>query len=81
DQSSAAPTTRCRSRHVRVSHDEDGFRRLMNEQRSRAKQDSRAKKTGHVDVSAYRQILDTAGSSVFRGYEELSTDARCAASW
>lgn len=57
-----------------LSVDEDGFRRLMNEQRSRAKQDARAKKTGHVDVSAYRQILDTAGNSVFRGYEELTTD-------
>ncbi len=57
-----------------LSVDEDGFRRLMNEQRSRAKQDARTKKTGHVDVSAYRQILDTAGSSVFRGYEELATD-------
>lgn len=57
-----------------LSVDADGFRRLMNEQRSRAKQDARAKKTGHVDVSAYRQILDTAGNSVFRGYEELTTD-------
>ncbi len=64
-----------------LSVDEDGFRRLMNEQRSRAKQDARAKKPGRVDVSAYRQILDTAGSSVFRGYEELTTVARCAASW
>jgi alanyl-tRNA synthetase len=57
-----------------LSVDEDGFRRLMNEQRNRAKQDARAKKTGHVDVSAYRQILDTAGSSEFRGYDELTTD-------
>jgi alanyl-tRNA synthetase len=57
-----------------LSVDEDGFRRLMNEQRNRAKQDARAKKTGHVDVSAYRQILDSAGSSVFRGYQELATE-------
>ena len=57
-----------------LSVDEDGFRRLMNEQRNRAKQDARAKKTGHVDVSAYRQILDTASNSVFRGYDELITD-------
>ncbi|MGH3904905.1 MAG: alanine--tRNA ligase [Pseudonocardiaceae bacterium] len=57
-----------------LSVDEDGFRRLMNEQRTRAKQDARTKKTGHVDVSAYRQILDIAGSSVFRGYEELATE-------
>ncbi len=57
-----------------LSVDEDGFRRLMGEQRSRAKQDARAKKTGHVDVSAYRQILDSVGTSVFRGYEELVTE-------
>ncbi len=57
-----------------LSVDEDGFRRLMNEQRSRAKQDARTKKTGHLDLSAYRQILETAGSSVFRGYEELVTE-------
>ncbi|MGH3547395.1 MAG: alanine--tRNA ligase [Pseudonocardiaceae bacterium] len=57
-----------------LSVDEDGFRRLMNEQRNRAKQDARAKKTGHVDMSAYRQVLDTAGSSVFRGYEEITTE-------
>ncbi|MGH3924712.1 MAG: alanine--tRNA ligase, partial [Pseudonocardiaceae bacterium] len=57
-----------------LSVDEDGFRRLMTEQRTRAKQDARAKKTGHVDVSAYRQVMDTAGSSVFRGYEELTTE-------
>ncbi len=57
-----------------LSVDEEGFRRLMDEQRSRAKQDARAKKTGHVDVLAYRQVLDIAGSSVFRGYEELATD-------
>ncbi|MGH3694447.1 MAG: alanine--tRNA ligase [Pseudonocardiaceae bacterium] len=57
-----------------LSVDEDGFRRLMTEQRNRAKQDARAKKTGHVDVSAYRQILDSAGGSLFRGYEEITTD-------
>ncbi len=34
--------------------DEDGFRRLMGEQRERAKADAKAKKTGHVDGAAYR---------------------------
>lgn len=57
-----------------LSVDEHWFQRLMNEQRNRAKQDARTKKTGHVDVSAYRQILDSAGSSVFRGYEEFATE-------
>ena len=31
--------------------DEDGFRRLMKEQRDRAKADAKAKKSGHIDVS------------------------------
>ena len=44
-----------------LSVDEDGFRRLMKEQRDRAKADAKAKKTGHADLSAYREVADTAG--------------------
>ena len=56
--------------------DEDGFRRLMDEQRQRAKADSRRKKTGAVDVSAYRAVLESLGEPVlFTGYQELSGDA------
>ena len=56
--------------------DEDGFRRLMNEQRQRAKADSQRKKTGAVDVSAYRAVLDALGEPVlFTGYHEVSGDA------
>jgi len=51
--------------------DEEGFRRLMADQRRRAKDDSVAKKTGHVDVSAYRGLLEQAGVSVFTGYDSL----------
>ncbi|QGV81614.1 alanine--tRNA ligase [Streptomyces ficellus] len=51
-----------------LSVDEDGFRRLMKEQRERAKADARAKKTGHADVSAYREIADTSGATEFTGY-------------
>jgi alanyl-tRNA synthetase len=51
-----------------LSVDEDGFRRLMKEQRERAKADSRAKKTGHADLSAYRQVADISGSTEFTGY-------------
>ena len=54
--------------------DEDGFRRLMDEQRARAKADSKAKKSGHVDVAAYRELADVAGRSEFTGYSELSTE-------
>ncbi len=55
--------------------DETGFRSLMAEQRQRAKDDSRAKKTGHVDVSAYRTLLDAAGASTFTGYTEATSEA------
>jgi len=58
-----------------LSVDEDGFRRLMKEQRDRAKADSRAKKTGHTDVSEYRKILDANGLTKFTGYDELTSEA------
>ncbi|MGW0562325.1 alanine--tRNA ligase [Streptomyces sp. NPDC003016] len=51
-----------------LSVDEDGFRRLMKEQRDRAKADARAKKTGHADVSAYREVADNSGTTEFTGY-------------
>ncbi|MGH4020935.1 MAG: alanine--tRNA ligase [Pseudonocardiaceae bacterium] len=57
-----------------LSVDEDGFRRLMAEQRARAKEDARVKKAGQVDLSAYREVLGAAGESVFRGYEEFRTE-------
>ncbi len=57
-----------------LSVDEAGFRRLMDEQRQRAKADARAKKTGHVDMSAYRAVLDAAGPSEFTGYNEITSD-------
>ena len=37
-----------------IAVDEAGFRRLMGEQRARAKADAQAKKTAHVDLSVYR---------------------------
>ena len=55
--------------------DEEGFRRLMAEQRERAKADSRAKKTGHGDPAAYRTIADTAGRTEFTGYVETDSEA------
>src|SRR6478735_6751642 len=58
-----------------VAVDEDGFRRLMKEQRDRAKADAKAKKSGHVDVSAYRGVLDSAGSSEFTGYDHVENEA------
>ncbi|MGP4110955.1 alanine--tRNA ligase [Streptomyces sp. 4N509B] len=55
--------------------DEDGFRRLMREQRERAKADARAKKQGHADLSAYREVADAAGASEFIGYAHTAGEA------
>jgi alanyl-tRNA synthetase len=58
-----------------LSIDETGFRRLMKEQRERAKADSRAKKTGHADLSVYRTFLDSVGRVEFLGYEQLEAES------
>ena len=55
--------------------DEDGFRRLMNEQRDRAKADAKAKKSGHTDLSEYKKIADAKGASTFLGYTHNETES------
>jgi alanyl-tRNA synthetase len=55
--------------------DEDGFRRLMNEQRERAKADAKAKKSGHTDLSEYKKIADSKGGSSFVGYTHNETES------
>ncbi|WP_432571087.1 alanine--tRNA ligase [Kineococcus sp. SYSU DK005] len=60
-----------------VSVDEAGFRALMAEQVGRAKADARAKKTGGVDLTAYRSALEgLTGPVVFTGYERAREEAR-----
>ncbi len=55
--------------------DEDGFRRLMGEQRERARADARAKKGQQGAGSAYRDIADTIGHKVdFTGYNEVVSE-------
>ena len=56
--------------------DEEGFRRLMKEQKDRAKADSRAKKSGHTDVSEYRAIADKQGKSEFCGYTSVASETK-----
>ncbi|WP_016905489.1 alanine--tRNA ligase [Streptomyces xiaopingdaonensis] len=58
-----------------LSVDEQGFRRLMKEQRERAKADAQAKKQGHADLSAYREIADAAGGTDFTGYTDTADEA------
>jgi alanyl-tRNA synthetase len=60
-----------------VQVDEAGFRRLMTEQRQRAKADARAKKSAHGDTSVYRSVADSLGRDVeFTGYQEVASEAR-----
>ena len=62
-----------------LSVDEEGFRKLMKEQKDRAKADARSKKTGHTDVSEYRKIFDASGATKFTGYSEMSSEAKISA--
>ena len=56
--------------------DEDGFRRLMKEQKDRAKADAKAKKSGHTDVSVYKAIADKNGKNEFVGYTQQSSESK-----
>ncbi len=56
--------------------DEDGFRRLMKEQRDRAKADAKAKKSGHTDLTEYRSIADSKGGTTFIGYTHIESDSK-----
>jgi alanyl-tRNA synthetase len=55
--------------------DSDGFRRLMDEQRARAKKDAREKKTGNADISVYASLLQEAGKVTFTGYDAADGEA------
>jgi alanyl-tRNA synthetase len=59
-----------------VTVDEEGFRALMKQQRDRARADSRAKRTGAVDVLAYRRLLADHGPTDWQAYDTLRTDSR-----
>jgi alanyl-tRNA synthetase len=64
------------AREEGLSVDEDGFRRLMKEQKDRAKADAKAKKSGHTDVSVYRSIADKSGKTEFLGYTNISSESK-----
>ena len=56
--------------------DEEGFRRLMQEQRTRAKADSVARKSGVAPVTVYREIMGKSGVTKFTGYTETQTESK-----
>lgn len=59
---------------VRV--DSAQFGRLMEQQKERARADSRAKKTGHVDASVYHRLAGEGGASTFVGYDLGSAEVK-----
>jgi alanyl-tRNA synthetase len=62
-----------------VEVDREGFTRLMQEQRDRAKADAKAKKHAHADTAAYRAVADALGAPVeFTGYSEVVSEGRVA---
>ena len=56
--------------------DEDGFRRLMKEQRVRAQTDAKLKKSGHTDLTEYKKIADDKGSTLFIGYDHIKSESK-----
>src|SRR3954468_17341083 len=59
-----------------VTVDEEGFRALMKEQRERARADARAKRTGSVDVLAYRRLLADHGPTDWQASDTPRTAPR-----
>src|SRR3954470_9294404 len=59
-----------------VTVEEQGCRELMKQQRDRARADARAKRTGSVDVLAYRRLLEEHGPTDWQAYDTLRTDSR-----
>ncbi|MBI1377149.1 MAG: alanine--tRNA ligase [Frankiales bacterium] len=59
-----------------IEVDEEGFRRLMAEQRDRAKADARQRKAGLTSTTVYRDIMDASGTTTFTGYDEVESEGR-----
>ena len=61
---------------VGLKIDTEGFQRLMKEQKDRARADARVKKSGHTDLSQYKQIADGSGLSTFLGYSHTEAEGK-----
>ena len=55
--------------------DREGFTRLMQEQRNRAKADARSKKSGHANTEVWKELRST-GETDFRAWQELTSEAK-----
>jgi len=63
------------AREQGLAVDEGGFQRLMSEQRERAKADARTRKAGVTAITAYREVLESGGTTGFTGYVEAVSEA------
>ena len=57
-----------------IAIDAEGFKRLMSEQKNRAKADAKERKQGLGDLQQYRVLADLAGITNFTGYTETSSE-------
>ena len=57
-----------------IAIDAEGFKRLMLEQKNRAKADAKERKQGLGDLQQYRVLADLAGITNFTGYTETSSE-------
>lgn len=56
--------------------DQAGFRELMSDQRQRAKEDAKNRKSSLADLTVFRDIFDAHGATDWLAYDGLDTDAR-----
>jgi alanyl-tRNA synthetase len=58
-----------------LSVDEQEFRRLMGQQRQRAREDAAGKKIGNTDISVLASLLERSGRVTFTGYDQVTDEA------
>lgn len=59
--------------------DADGFKKLMSEQRERAKADAKSRKAKLADLSVYKSAAEAVGTTRFIGYHANSAEAKLGA--
>lgn len=59
--------------------DADGFKKLMNEQRERAKADAKSRKAKLADLSVYKSAAEAVGTTRFTGYHANSSESKLGA--
>lgn len=58
-----------------ISIDAEGFKKLMQEQKNRAKADAKERKLGLADMQQYKTLAELAGVTTFIGYSQTSSES------